>query len=504
VRRLAFVAIVAFLAAGCSSDPGGGDTTTDGAAPDAGVDVDATGDLDAALPTPGFRAEYFARYRTSVVTAVEAQIDHAWGNAEPAAGAGADRFSARFTATLDVPAAGTYRFATRADDGVRLWVGDALVIDNWIPHFVERHEGTVELAAGPVAIRLDYFEIDLAAELHLYWTPPGGTETLLDATHVTTAPGTDAGPKPPYTNPLVPTNCPDPGVISIAGAGGAPPTYYAVCTGGSFRIRRSYDLVLWEDTGASILPAGKPPWAANGGRNWAPEIHTIGDRYVAYYTSVNGANVLSIGAASADAPTGPYTDRGSPLVEHPDGVIDATLARDAAGVPYLVYKIDGNAHGRPTPILIRRLAADGLSFAPGSTETELLRNAPGTWEGGVVEAPWIVERGGTYFLFYSGNVYDHRYRTGVARATSITGPYTKLGDPILGNDADWVGPGHGSVVPVGDRLYFTYHAWRENGAGQHDSTGGRVILLDEIDFVGGWPRIHDGTPSAGLEPWPGE
>jgi hypothetical protein len=28
---------------------------------------------------------------------------------------------------------------------------------------------------------------------------------------------------------------------------------------------------------------------------------------------------------------------------------------------------------------------------------------------GVVEAPWLVVRGGTYYLFYSGNVYDHRY-----------------------------------------------------------------------------------------------
>ena len=461
---------------------------------------DAGAPDDAAAPEPGFRAEYFARYREPVASAVEPAIDHAWADAEPVPGAGADRFSARFTAVLDVPAAGTYRFATLADDGVRLRVGDQLVIDDWIPHFPERHEGTVELAAGPVAIELEYFEIDLGAELHLSWTPPGGTEALLDATHVVTAPGGGAGPKPPYANPVVPFDCPDPGVVSV----GEPPVYYALCTGGAFPIRRSHDLVLWEDTGAVVLPDGKPPWAANGYRNWAPELHPIGGRFVVYYTCANGADVLSIGAAVADAPTGPFTDLGAPLVEHPQGVIDASLAHDAAGTPYLLYKIDGNAHGQPTPIFLRELSPDGLSFAPGSTPVELLRNAPGTWEGGVVEAPWIVHRDGVYYLFYSGNVYDHRYRTGVARATSITGPYEKLGDPILSNDATWVGPGHGSVVPIGDRLYFVYHAWHAAPGGEHDGARGRVILVDEITFADGWPRVHDGTPSEGLRPWPGE
>jgi hypothetical protein len=483
--RCAATALLA-VTTGCSGPGAGGDDA--GPAP------------DAAAPEPGFRAEYFARYRELVASAVEPAVDHAWSDAEPVPGAGADRFSARFTGVLDVPAPGTYHFATLADDGVRLRLGDQVVIDDWRPHFPERHEGTVELAAGPIPIVLEYFEIDLGAEVHLTWTPPGDTEALLDAAHVVTAPGGGAGPKPPYANPVVPFDCPDPGVVSV----GEPPVYYALCTGGAFPIRRSHDLVLWEDTGAVVLPDGKPAWAANGFRNWAPELHAIGARFVVYYTCANGDDVLSIGAAVADAPTGPFTDLGAPLVEHPQGVSDASLARDAGGTPYLVYKIDGNAHGQPTPILIRELAADGLAFAPGSTAVELLRNAPATWEGGVVEAPWIVHQGGVAYLFYSGNVYDHRYRTGVARSTAITGPFEKLGAPVLANDATWAGPGHGSVVPVGDRLYFVYHAWHATSGGQHDAARGRVILVDEITFADGWPRIHDGTPSEGLRPWPGE
>ena len=470
-------AIVALLAACEPSDSAGG-------FPDAG-------------PTYGFVATFFDGYRLPVGDRTVPGVAFTW-DGSPAAGVGADRFSARFTAVLDAPVTGTYRFATVADDGVRLWVGDQLVIDDWRPHFPERHEGVIDLAAGPVPIRLDYFEADLGAEVHLYWTPPGGVEEILGGAHVQVASSDDDAPKPPYANPVIAHDCPDPGVARVGDD-----LYLSACTGGTFPVRVSRDLVAWEDAGFALLPDGKPTWAANGSRNWAPELHVIGDDIVAYYTSVNAADVLSIGAAVIDRATGAATDLGAPLVEHPDGVIDATLARDRDGALYLVYKIDGNAHGRPTPILMRRLADDGLSFAPGSTEIELLRNDPATWEGGVVEAPWIVERDGLYYLFYSGNVYDHRYRTGVARATSITGPYEKHGAPILGSDATWAGPGHGSVVPVGDRLYFVYHAWYATPSGEHDAARGRVVLVDEIGFEDGWPRIHDGTPSEGLVPWPG-
>jgi beta-xylosidase len=275
-----------------------------------------------------------------------------------------------------------------------------------------------------------------------------------------------------------------------------------VCTGGRFRIRTSADLVLWEDSGQFILPGAKPDWAANGGRNWAPEIHRVGSKYVAYFTAADADNRLAIGAAVADSPLGPYTVGSAPLVQDPMGVIDASYFRDDGGKSYLLYKIDGNSQGKPTPIYARELAADGLSFAPGSERHQLLVNDGNTWEGGVIEGPWLVKRDGTYYLFYSGNVYDDRYRTGVARASSVLGPYEKHGGPILVNNTRWVGPGHGSVVHVGDKDYFTYHAWPATPSGDNDSSAGRHGLVDRIVWESGWPKIADGSPSRGLEPWP--
>ncbi|HEU5061413.1 MAG TPA: family 43 glycosylhydrolase, partial [Kofleriaceae bacterium] len=399
----------------------------------------------------------------------------------------------------EVPAAGVYTFATVADDGVRLWVDDQRVLDDWTFHAATRVEGSAELAAGFVPIRLEYFDAGLFAEVSLRWLPPGaaGEEVVPGERLRALASGGEA-PKPPYINPVVPFDCPDPGVVEVRGGG-----FAMVCTGGRFPVRRSADLVLWEDSGAAVLPDGKPAWAANGFRNWAPEIHRVGGGYVAYYTSVNGADVLSVGAASAPDPFGTWTDRGAPLVEAAVGVIDASHFEDGDGKHYLLYKIDGNSQGQPTPIYLRELAADGLSFAAGSQPVELLRNDPSSWEGGVVEAPWLVRRRGTYYLFYSGNVYDHRYRTGVARSAALAGPYEKLGPPILGNNERWVGPGHGSIVALGDGDYFVYHAWPAAPGGVHDQAAGRHVLVDRIEWgADGWPHIHDGTPSRTLQAWP--
>jgi GH43 family beta-xylosidase len=452
-------------------------------------------------PMNGLRAEYFATYIDLVVDRVDPTLDFDWMDGPAAEGLAADRWSIRWTGWLLPPDTGTYTIITDTDDGVRVWIDDALVIDDWQGHFVTRNEAMVDLSAGvPAKIRVDYFEYDIAASARLSWASATLPEEVIPEARMLAAdaPSGLPGPKPPYANPVEGFDCPDPGVLAVEGL--AEPTFLKVCTGGSFPIRQSRDLVLWTDTGAHVLPNGKPAWAANGNRNWAPELHKVGGQYVAYFTTVNGANVLSIGAAYASDPLGPYAETAGPLMEHPLGVIDATYIEDN-GAPFLIYKIDGNSQGMPTPMIIRQLAADGLSFV--GDEVQVLVNDTNSWEGGVVEAPWIIKRDGFYYMFYSGNVYDHRYRTGVARASAVLGPYEKLGPPILGNNERWVGPGHGSVVQVEGLDYFVYHAWSNAGDGTHDGGKGRHDLVDRIVYENGWPKIHDGTPSRSPQAWPG-
>ncbi|HVH44814.1 MAG TPA: family 43 glycosylhydrolase [Labilithrix sp.] len=453
-------------------------------------------------PVPGLHAEYFDGYRDKLVERIEPNLDHDWKADPPAAGIGKDRFSVRWTGTLTPIVTGATTITIDADDGTRVWIDGKLVIDDWHAHFTERHSADVELTKDqPVSLRVDYFEADLDASARLSWAAGAKLPKQIipgDRFMTTNQPSGLAGPKPPFANPVMPFDCPDPGVLGVGDE------FYAACTGGSLPIRSSRDLVTWNDVANSaILPSGKPAWAANGNRNWAPELHRADKTFLAYYTSVNGSDVLSVGVASAPSPTGPWTDNGAPLVEHPQGVIDATFFEDDDGSRWLFYKIDGNASGNPTPIFARRLASDGLSFAPGSTATQVLTNASSTWEGAVIEAPWVVKRDARYYLFYSGNVYDQHYRTGVARATSVTGPWEKKGSPILGNNATWVGPGHGSVVRVNELDYFVYHAWHNAGDGTTGG-GGRQVLVDRITWSDGWPSIANGSPSSGAQPWPGE
>ena len=102
--------------------------------------------------------------------------------------------------------------------------------------------------------------------MHLGWSSAAFAEEIIPKERLTAGAASALAPKPPYDNPVVPFDCPDPGVLADGEA------FYMVCTGGRFVIRRSDDLVIWEDTGASVLPADSAPWAANGYRNWAPEL----------------------------------------------------------------------------------------------------------------------------------------------------------------------------------------------------------------------------------------
>lgn len=86
--------------------------------------------------------------------------------------------------------------------------------------------------------------------------------------------------------------------------------------------------------------------------------------------------------ATSDKPTGPYIDKGAPLLRNAtEGVIDATIYKFANGTVYLIYKVDGNAHGKPTEIHAVQLTADGKSL---SGSNHLLFRDTLSWEHGIV------------------------------------------------------------------------------------------------------------------------
>jgi len=286
-----------------------------------------------------------------------------------------------------------------------------------------------------------------------------------------------------YTNPVIPTDCPDPGVLQDGNR------YVLTCTSGNaadaFPLYTSPDLATWTPAGHVFPSASKPTWAMSD--FWAPEIHVVGGQYVAYFSARGADGKLAIGAASASSALGPYTAQAQPLVHDASmGLIDASEF-EGGGTPYVLWKEDGNAVGKPTPIHAQPLTSDGLSLS-GSAST-LITNDQG-WEGAVVEGPFMVQDNGTYYLFYSGNSYaSAAYAIGVARASSPTGPFTKAAAPILVSNAAWAGPGHCSVVvatPSSDSAII-YHAWPSNCINGPGCA--RKTLVDEVVWTGGWPSV---------------
>ncbi|MGH3864455.1 PA14 domain-containing protein [Actinokineospora sp.] len=120
-----------------------------------------------------FTANYFGNSELAgapVLIRDEPRIDHRWAGASPGPQVPVDNFSARWTKTVRVPA-GDYKFTTTTDDGVRLFVDGALVIDYWVLQGPTAHSAVVTLAEGPHQIVMEYFEAGAGATALLEYGP---------------------------------------------------------------------------------------------------------------------------------------------------------------------------------------------------------------------------------------------------------------------------------------------------------------------------------------------
>jgi hypothetical protein len=111
-------------------------------------------------------------FQTLVLEREDAQINFAWVEESPDPRVDNDQFSIQWTGEVEIPFSGTWTFYTTSDDGVRLWVNDQLVVDNWTEHRAVENSGTIELVAGKYSLVMEYFEYDLAAAAQLRWQGP--------------------------------------------------------------------------------------------------------------------------------------------------------------------------------------------------------------------------------------------------------------------------------------------------------------------------------------------
>jgi LysM repeat protein len=127
-------------------------------------------------PTPQPSGPWFSEFFNNtglsgspVFTSQVENISFNWGQGSPGNGIPNDFWSARFTRQVWLDA-GTYRFYATADDGVRVWVNNQLVIDGWRVQAATSYFGDIALGSGNQTIRVEFFEDTGDAVLYVNWT----------------------------------------------------------------------------------------------------------------------------------------------------------------------------------------------------------------------------------------------------------------------------------------------------------------------------------------------
>jgi|GEM_PF-2166336 len=148
-----------------------------------------TVNLTVSQPQPvGYTAQYFNNLTlsgTPVLTRDEPAINNDWGSGSPDASVAVDNFSARWTKT-DAYNAGSYLFTVTADDGVRLYVDNQLVIDKWIDQEATTYSTTLTFASsGNHTVKIEYYDSgwDAVAKFSSQAVatptpPPAGSQTV--------------------------------------------------------------------------------------------------------------------------------------------------------------------------------------------------------------------------------------------------------------------------------------------------------------------------------------
>ena len=243
-------------------------------------------------------------------------------------------------------------------------------------------------------------------------------------------------------------------------------TYYVFSSGPGIPIRSSTDLIHWSAVGR-VFGAEVPAWAEaavpGATTTWAPDVSFFDGEYHVYYAvSTYGSQQSEIGLATNSTldPTDPayqWVDNGPIVASSPGSrfnAIDPNIFQNGDGTVWLTFGSRWSG--------IEQLSIDPATGLPSSlpgTPTKAIASRPG---GGTIEAPFLFERGGWYYLFVSfgdaANGVKSTYKVMVGRSRSPNGPFVdRSGRPmtrgggtlVLAGAGRWRGPGSNGVLADG-------------------------------------------------------
>ncbi len=121
----------------------------------------------------GLKGEYYNNKDLSgspALVRIDSQVDFNWGEGSPDPAINADEFSVLWRGKLVPPETRTYELAVTTDDGVRLYLGDEVLIHQWHDHATSTYSVFRELQFGQeYDIIMDFYENTLHAEARLQW-----------------------------------------------------------------------------------------------------------------------------------------------------------------------------------------------------------------------------------------------------------------------------------------------------------------------------------------------
>ena len=126
-------------------------------------------------PGDGILGEYYrgAKFNKLILKRRDATIAFDWQQRPPASGMPTEHFSVRWTGWLVPPVSGRYIFHASVDDGIRIWLNEELIMDEWRPQPVRDFTAVVDLTADkPYQLRVEYFQDILDTRAIVTWVRP--------------------------------------------------------------------------------------------------------------------------------------------------------------------------------------------------------------------------------------------------------------------------------------------------------------------------------------------
>jgi beta-xylosidase len=284
-----------------------------------------------------------------------------------------------------------------------------------------------------------------------------------------------------YQNPVLHADYSDPDAIRVGDR------YYM--TSSSFNavpglpLLTSLDMVNWELVGHALprlVPAERYATTRHGGGVWAPSLRHHDGKFWIFYPDPD----VGIFVTTATNFTGPWSE--PHLLLPGKGIIDPTPLWDDDGKAYLMHAWAKSRAGINNMLTLRSMAPDASRLLDTQGKVVIDGNKLPNYR--TLEGPKFYKANGYYYVFAPAGGVEEGWQS-VFRSRSIGGPYEVRIVMDQGN-TPINGPHQGAWVRAQDGRDWFLHF-------QDRKAYGRVVHLNPMRWVDGWPVIGEDGPRAG-------